>query len=139
MKLKRIKINWTKSTLRPGHMALFMGVSSRVVSDLVRGTIGEASIRGADGRGTKRVLSVKDGVLVYLGKRSTLRAASGHYRKKVPGRSGVKFLEDVCHNCGHCPGILREYKAYSLGIGLDGRFIQKAHDRHQARLWNTSL
>jgi len=68
-KLKAVDIDWERSTIRPGQLARLLGVSPRVVSDLITGTIGEASIRGAEGRGTKRILSVQDGFLVYLGKR----------------------------------------------------------------------
>lgn len=58
-----------KAQVRPGHLGARLGVSSRICADLITGMIGEASVRPAAGRGSKRILTVQDAAIVAVGKR----------------------------------------------------------------------
>lgn len=68
MEKRLIHINPQTFKVRPGGVSARLNVTPRVLSDLIVLTIGEASFQQADGRGTRRILSMKDACLVGLGK-----------------------------------------------------------------------
>ncbi len=61
-----IEIDPRTHPLKPGVVAKVLSVSPRVISDLITVSLGEASIKQADGRGSRRVLSVQDGILLAI-------------------------------------------------------------------------
>lgn len=69
MKRPVLHIDPDSAELKPGNLSRAIGATPRVTSDLITVCLGEASIVGASGRGSRRVLSVKDGATVAVGKK----------------------------------------------------------------------
>jgi hypothetical protein len=51
-------------TVKPGRVSARLRISPRVLSDLIVVAIGEASIKTADGKGSRRILSLKDACIL---------------------------------------------------------------------------
>jgi hypothetical protein len=59
-----VTVNPATTTVKPGRVSAKLRISPRVLSDLIVVAIGEASIKTADGKGSRRILSLKDGCIL---------------------------------------------------------------------------
>jgi hypothetical protein len=100
-----LEIDPLTARITPKPLADHLKVSARVLSDLVTVTIGEASIQGAAGRGSRRILTGQDAILIAFGKQLRDIGLPPSRIKYVIGILKAKWTEAFPANFKRTPSI----------------------------------
>lgn len=95
--------------ITPGQLAKVLEVTPRVISHHVEQFIGEASIKPANGRGSRRILSYVDALLVYVGSKLNTIGVSHRRINEI-----CRWLKDNLE----APSAITFFPKQNSGIGI---------------------